>query len=174
MNAPRAHGDGYPQAEARNKRSVWTVTTRSYSGAHFATFPPDLIWPCILAGTSEKGCCAECGSPWERILERGDNDGRDGTYDATDTTLRNDGLRHSGRVGKTDFTTTGWQPTCKCHAKETVQCTVLDPFMGSGTTAQVALEQGRHALGIELNPEYCDLITRRLNPILEQELLFDA
>jgi len=50
--------------------------------------------------------------------------------------------------------------------------TVLDPFMGSGTTAQVALEQGCNALGIELNPEYCDLIKRRLNPILEQGTLF--
>lgn len=34
-----------------NKRSVWTVATRPFSGAHFATFPPDLIEPCILAGS---------------------------------------------------------------------------------------------------------------------------
>lgn len=39
----------------RNKRSVWTVTTRSYKGAHFATFPPDLIEPCVLAGCPEGG-----------------------------------------------------------------------------------------------------------------------
>lgn len=37
----------------RNKRSVWTVTTKPYKGAHFATFPPDLIEPCILAGSRE-------------------------------------------------------------------------------------------------------------------------
>lgn len=37
----------------RNKRDVWTVTTKPYKGAHFATFPPDLIKPCILAGTRE-------------------------------------------------------------------------------------------------------------------------
>lgn len=42
----KAVGDG----EKRNRRSVWTVTTKPYKGAHFATFPPDLIEPCILAG----------------------------------------------------------------------------------------------------------------------------
>jgi len=36
--------------ESRNKRSVWTVTTKPFKGAHFATFPPDLIEPCVLAG----------------------------------------------------------------------------------------------------------------------------
>jgi len=38
-------------ASGRNKRSVWTVATQPYSEAHFATFPPDLIKPCILAGS---------------------------------------------------------------------------------------------------------------------------
>ena len=41
--------------ENRNKRSVWTVTTKPFKGAHFATFPPDLIEPCILAGCPEGG-----------------------------------------------------------------------------------------------------------------------
>ncbi len=39
--------------ETRNRRSVWTVTTKPYRGAHFATFPPDLIEPCILAGSAQ-------------------------------------------------------------------------------------------------------------------------
>ena len=54
----------------RNKRTVWTVSTKSYSGAHFATFPPDLIEPCIKAGTSEKGACPECGAPFVRHADR--------------------------------------------------------------------------------------------------------
>ena len=53
----------------RNKRSVWTVATAPYPEAHFATYPPDLIKPCIMAGTSAKGCCAKCGAPWERVVE---------------------------------------------------------------------------------------------------------
>ena len=76
--------------ETRNKRSVWTVATRPYKGAHFATFPPDLITPCILAGAPAGGI-------------------------------------------------------------------VLDPFMGSGTTAAVAIANGRDYLGCELNPAYKEL-----------------
>src|SRR4029453_2786055 len=61
---------------SRNKRSVWTVATAPYPEAHFATYPPDLIKPCILAGTSAKGCCAKCGAPWERIIQAESSDGR--------------------------------------------------------------------------------------------------
>jgi DNA modification methylase len=82
----------YPK---RNKRSVWTVNTKPYSGAHFAVFPEELIEPCILAGS---------------------------------------------RVGDV----------------------VLDPFMGSGTTAQVAQQLGRKYLGCELNPEYKTLQDKRV------------
>jgi DNA modification methylase len=81
--------------ETRNRRSVWTVATRPYKGAHFATFPPALIEPCILAGSRP-------------------ND------------------------------------------------VVLDPFMGSGTTAQMALQHGRQYLGCELNRQYENLQSERL------------
>jgi DNA modification methylase len=84
-----------PGRETRNRRSVWTVATQPYSGAHFATFPPALIKPCILAGSRQ------------------------------------------GDV-------------------------VLDPFMGSGTTAQVAVQHGRQYLGCELNPAYADLQRERI------------
>ena len=43
------------EAEKRNKRSVWTVTTKPFKAAHFATYPKDLIEPCILAGCPEGG-----------------------------------------------------------------------------------------------------------------------
>lgn len=52
--------------DKKNKRSVWTVNTKGYKGAHFAVYPEDLVKPCIKAGTSEGGCCSECGSPYER------------------------------------------------------------------------------------------------------------
>ena len=48
-------GNTYVDSGKRNKRSVWTVTTRPFKGAHFATFPPALIEPCILAGCPEGG-----------------------------------------------------------------------------------------------------------------------
>jgi len=47
--------DVFYDGDTRNKRSVWTVSTKPYSGAHFAVFPPDLIEPCILAGCPPGG-----------------------------------------------------------------------------------------------------------------------
>ena len=55
LQATRPKNRKITVADTRNRRSVWTVTTKPYSGAHFATFPPDLIEPCILAGCPEGG-----------------------------------------------------------------------------------------------------------------------
>ncbi|EPZ0818887.1 TPA: site-specific DNA-methyltransferase [Pseudomonas aeruginosa] len=79
----------------RNKRSVWTVPTAGFKGAHFATFPPDLIRPCVLAGAPRGGL-------------------------------------------------------------------VLDPFGGAGTTALVAMQEGRRSVLLELNPEYASIARHRL------------
>jgi len=79
----------------RRKRSVWSITKKPYKGAHFATYPPDLIEPCIKAGS-----------------EVGD--------------------------------------------------IVLDPFMGSGTTAAVAKSLGRDYIGCELHEDYGNLIQKRV------------
>src|SRR5690606_39356220 len=54
--------------KGRNKRTVWSIPTKPFKGAHFAVFPPDLIEPCILAGSPEKAC-PHCGAPWERRSE---------------------------------------------------------------------------------------------------------
>src|SRR5690606_20295465 len=121
-----------------NRRSVWTVTTKPYSGAHFATFPPDLIEPCILAGTSAHGCCAKCGAPWARITERSgyDDAGRADTTVYTGSAYKQPQSAPRGpkrNFGEPTSTTIGWQPTCTCNAN-VVPCTVLDPFNGSGTT----------------------------------------
>ena len=91
--------------ETRNRRSVWTVATRPYSGAHFATFPPALIEPCILAGS---------------------------------------------RPGDI----------------------VLDPFMGSGTTAATAAHHGRRYLGCELNADYRALQDERIADATRQPDMF--
>ena len=79
----------------KNKRSVWSVNKKPYKGAHFATYPPELIEPCIKAGSEE------------------------------------------GDI-------------------------ILDPFMGSGTTAMVAKQLGRYYMGCELHEDYGDLIKKRI------------
>ena len=86
----------------RNRRDVWTVSTKPYKGAHFATFPPDLITPCVLAGAPPDGI-------------------------------------------------------------------VLDPFMGSGTTATVALSHGRQYVGCELNEEYGPLQEERISKEINKQ-----
>ena len=93
-NMNREMGISDPDYLVRNKRTVWEVATKPYPDAHFATYPPELITPCILAGS-------KCGD------------------------------------------------------------TVLDPFAGSFTTCKVAIELGRKAIGIELNPDYIKLGQRR-------------
>ena len=89
------NGSNPLREDGANKRSVWTVTTKPYAGAHFAVFPSDLIEPCILAGAPVGGV-------------------------------------------------------------------VLDPFMGSGTTGQVAQNLGRQYIGCELNIDYKPLQDNRL------------
>jgi DNA modification methylase len=147
--------------ETRNKRDVWTVPTKGFEGAHFATYPPDLIKPCILAGTSEKGCCPDCRSPWRRITEKYDTGIRqkmpDGmaTYEGGHTRIHKDG-REQGRPDNPVMATRtiGWEPTCECNAGNPVPCTVLDIFAGAATTLVTAYHLHRDSVGIELNPKY--------------------
>lgn len=130
-------------AETRNARSVWTITPSPYKGAHFATMPPRLVEPCIRAGTSEKGCCSHCGSPWERRTENQDLPGENS----------------EGRHRKV---TVGWDPTCDCPPNEPVPCVVMDPFSGSATVGFVANREGRDYVGLDLNQEYVALAEARI------------
>ena len=160
----------------RNRRSVWHVNTKPYKGAHFATFPTALIEPCILAGSSERGHCPECGARWVREVEREtsfhSNSAKAGrTPDEINASGKHVGGVNGGNKNlksgpRVTSTTTGWRPTCKC-GHDPVPDIVLDPFMGSGTTASVALQHGRQYLGCELNPEHGALQAERINEATE-------
>lgn len=167
--------DGY-----RNKRDVWTIKPAIYPGAHFAVFPEALVRPCIQVGTSLKGQCAACGTPWRRVeaptpeyaelLGKGwEDDAADAAEGRGHFTLP-DGSRASQRPTKrnapsvgSSYVTTGWEPDCKCQdAGDPVPQTVLDPFAGTGTVGQVALALGRRAVLIEAQEKYHPLIYQRL------------
>ena len=92
------------EKQVSNKRSVWTVTTKPYKEAHFATYPPDLILPCVKAAKPD--------------------------------------------------------------------AVILDPFFGSGTTGLVAVQNGRRYIGIDLNPEYCNIAAKRIDNELQQADIF--
>ena len=155
--------------ETRNKRSVWTVATEPYSGAHFATFPTALIEPCILAGTSARGHCPCCGARWRRttepVIQVGHTGATESAYPEGSTANRLAMLRQAARELGMEYTgarrTTGWEPGCACGA-EPVLDVVFDPFFGSGTTGAVAQRLGRQFIGIELNTAYKELQDERL------------
>ena len=162
-----ANGAKYKGNATRNQRNVWTLGPEPYSEAHFATFPTEIPRRAILAGTSARGCCPKCYAPWVRMVERviatskpcpkttAAHHARGETGEPVGTLGKSGGGRIDGYT-----TTLGWQPGCEC-GEQPISCTVLDPFGGSGTTGQVALELARHAILCELNPEYTKLIERR-------------
>ena len=86
------------QNKLRNRRTVWSINTDGFNGAHFAVFPPELVRVCLLAGSKPDSI-------------------------------------------------------------------VLDPFLGSGTVAQVSLEHKRKCIGIELNPDYADIACERISKV---------
>ena len=152
------------QAEiGANLRNVWKIATHPYKEAHFATFPPSLVDPCIKAGTSEKGCCPDCGMPWVREVEEpsGPNVGK--IHDLSSGNLEH-GFKRSGggHIPYHRGATIGWQPTCS-HEADPIPCTVLDPFGGSGTVGLVADRLGRDAILIELSPGYAEMAERRIH-----------
>lgn len=164
----RGHqGFGVPWEDTgvgRNARSVWSIPAKGFAGAHFATFPEEVVRRCLLAGTSERGCCAECGAQVERKVDvEYDNPGNRTTNGPRSTDRKHIEGGTAGyevrleRVART----TGWGAGCECLATMNPSI-VLDPFMGAGTVALVAAKFGRRFLGIELNPEYVALANKRL------------
>ena len=154
--------------QGRNKRTVWTIPTKPFKEAHFAVFPPDLIKPCILAGTSPRAC-EICGAPWKRVVKVESGQGEGKPYDSK----RPDGLVFRGRNRPSKRTELGWYPTCSCKNEGTGRCIVLDPFMGSGTTGMVAAMHQRNFIGFELNQEYCEMAEKRIEPYLMQQPIFE-
>lgn len=138
-----------------NKTDVFRISSAGYPGAHFATFPPKLIEPMILAGTSAHGRCTECGAPWRRVVERVAVARQRPNGIGTDEKMcSSKALRENDQQADwIESKTLGWEPGCGCDA-EVAPCVVLDPFVGSGTTCATALKLGRRSVGIDLSEKY--------------------
>jgi len=161
--------------KGKNPGDTWTMTTEPYPEAHFATFPSKLVKRCIKAGCPEQ-VCRRCGKARVRITEKQvdytSGSGRSGKqpvgkYHGKTQTISGE---YDIRMGpQVSYKTTGWTD-CGCNAGWD-KGIVLDPFMGSGTTALVALKLNRNFIGIEINKDYVDMAYRRIKPYLEQEKL---
>lgn len=152
----------------RNLRSVWTFPSQPYPEAHYATFPEELVRRCIAAGTSEQGCCPECGSPWERILDRkfyGNWNPGPGSNGALKVNAQSDDRKGESFAERYEEPkTTGWRPTCPCDQKSEIRpAIVFDPFAGSGTVGEVAYKMGRRFILSDL--AYQDLQRQRVPPM---------
>jgi DNA modification methylase len=152
----------------RNKRSVWTIPSAPFPLAHFATFPPALVEPCVKAGTSAHGACPACGAPWRREIERAPHPAdeeliaaRAGRGRTRTTDNLTSGPAHWAYKAAHPDRVLGWAPSCAC-APTPVPCVVLDPFAGAGTVGLVADRLGRDAILIELKPEYANLAEKRI------------
>jgi len=158
--APTRQSDSVPWAgELAHPRDVWAIPTGRFKGAHFATFPKELARKCVLAGTSELGCCGACGAPWRKLLSQSEPINTGGTRRKVADVYERQGAtgalvtgEHHARVH------VGWTMTCRCPLAPPVPCVVLDPFAGSGTTLAEA-----HALGVDAQPDYVPHMHERMS-----------
>lgn len=151
----------------RNRRSVWTVSVKPYKGSHFATFPMDLIEPCILS-TCPEFVCPVCGKIREKQFDREYVDRPNG--DELEEFNHERGIA-PGKGQARNRWSGGNIPIQPKHFIGYSDCgccsdfnngIVIDPFMGAGTTALVALKNNRNYVGIELNPDYITLAEQRI------------
>jgi hypothetical protein len=139
----------------------------------------------VLAATSERGCCPECGAGWVRLVEKDRVPTRPGQKSKVNVAreeLKVNRTPGQGGVGRTSTLgnvvgnrdperhvtstrTIGWEPGCGCGRADTVPAIVLDPFGGAGTVGVVAKDLKRRVILCELNPEYAAMARDRIDKV---------
>jgi DNA modification methylase len=163
--------------EYRNLRSVWSLSSESFKGSHYAVMPSKLAIPCIKAGSSERGCCPHCRAPHVREVAKVRVATRPGINtkclahsDGCQDSAAANGWNHPNVIGNRDpqrhvttYRHVAWHPSCKCPPHEPIPCIVLDNFGGAGTTAMVASNLGRHGISLDAGRSYCEMAYERIN-----------
>ena len=166
-----------PNKNGKKPNDVWTISPASGTKeAHFAVFPEKLLLP-MIKGTCPLWICKECKKPRERIVKRVEEsqsqeelDQKRGEYAKHQLTLK----KPPNKDWQSEWITLGWTD-CGCE-KGWESGVILDPFLGTGTTALVAQKEKRNWVGIELNPEYVAIsennlnVKRNLNRFLTKEV----
>lgn len=161
----------------KNPGDVWSIATRCFRGAHFAVFPESLVEIPIKAGCP-KETCSRCGKARRQVHQRPANPGafnltlRDLQLGRTKTPGRHASDEQVRKYDEQRYTSAAREvviaPGCACEAGYEPGL-VLDPFLGSGTTAVVARRLGRDYLGFELNSEYVEMAETRLARIMNND-----
>lgn len=168
MAASRAAGNDHDgclnDPKGKNPGDVFYINPKPFIEAHFATFPealPEKIIKCAVPTQ----VCKKCGKPTQKVMEPTEeyaqylgkswhdheNDQEQGMQQKMEKASVTASYKQVGTV------------SCNCNAGFQPGV-VFDPFMGAGTVALVALKNHRRWLGIELNPEYVEIIKKRLKP----------
>jgi len=157
-NSNRSRVVGNP-VQGRNKRCVWTISTKPFPGAHFAVYPEALIETPIKAGCPEF-VCKKCGKGRSKIIISESKPTRPGVKSKdTDNNIYSVNRKRYMPEYKGEYYT-----DCLCGAGWEGGI-VLDPFMGAGTTALVALKQRKRFIGIEIKREYIDMAKKRIKQV---------
>lgn len=174
VNARESLDEWKINPNGRNKRCVWTISTRGFPEAHFAVYPEELIEIPIKAGCPEF-VCKKCGKARVKIynkkliVDRYTND-RGKAKEVLEAGDKRNVLprTRTGINGHNEFEFIGYSD-CGCNAGFEPGI-VLDPFMGAGTTALVALKQRKRFIGIEIKQGYIEMSEKRINKV-QQELI---
>jgi DNA modification methylase len=162
--------------KGKNPGSVsdfWDIPTKPSSNEHYAAYNDELLKKPILSGCPEF-VCNKCGKPREKIIERtftGESNNKEAKLQITKNYVS--GGTKNVTLGRTEFVSTKviGLTDCGCNAGFKAGI-VYDPFMGTGSTAEIALRTNRNYIGSEMSVEYCKISEQRLNPYKQQISLF--
>jgi DNA modification methylase len=152
----------------------WTIPTQPYAGSHYATFPIALPRRLIRL-MCPMHVCRTCGEPRRRIVEKTEAYQAfrerqlatisNGSNTVRDKVIMPTGFTNAGTAMNAEYETVGWSD---CGHSDFRRGIVLDPFAGSGTTLAAATEQGRDAIGIDIDEDNYWLARQRIGMFLEE------
>ena len=151
----------------------WDIPTKPSSEKHYASYNDSLLVKPVLAGCPEFVCC-KCGKPREKIINREFI----GEYNLKEAQLQQEkcavirGGTEKVTLGRTNNVTRQEVGLTDCGCGAGFQGGVIyDPFMGTGSTAEVAIRSKRQFIGSEMSKDYCEIAEKRLEPFLTQPML---
>jgi len=165
-----------------NAPDIIQINVEPNPEAHFATFPTKLVEFLISVGCPEQ-VCKKCGEPYQAVYDEVEVNVNWRYYGADESgeyhgqpikDYKSAKAQNPSEVKRRILKSlskgkifAGYKPSCSCNAGSELGV-VLDPFIGSGTTALVALKMGRSFIGIEACREYCEMAEKRIKPLLGQ------